>query len=39
MASEMQLQLVAGLLRRGKALDRLSGALTLLALVLTLIHI
>ncbi len=36
MASEMQLQLVAGLLRQGKALDRLSGALTLLALVIGL---
>ncbi|SHL45756.1 hypothetical protein [Phytopseudomonas punonensis] len=36
MASEMQLQLVAGLLRRGKSLDRLSGALTVLALVVGL---
>lgn len=36
MASEMQLQLVAGLLRRGKCLDRLSGALSLLALVIGL---
>lgn len=32
MASEMQLQLVASLLRRGRQLDRLSGGLTLLAL-------
>lgn len=36
MASEMQLHLVAGLLRRGKPLDRLSGVLTLLALVIGL---
>ncbi|WP_070884854.1 hypothetical protein [Pseudomonas argentinensis] len=36
MGSEMQLQLVAGLLRRGKSLDRLSGALTLLALLIGL---
>lgn len=36
MADEMQLQLVAGLLRRGKSLDRLSSALTLLALVIGL---
>ncbi|SDH25332.1 hypothetical protein SAMN05216588_103345 [Pseudomonas flavescens] len=36
MASEMHLQLIAGLLRRGKALDRLSSALTLLALVIGL---
>nr|WP_312971687.1 hypothetical protein [Pseudomonas sp.] len=36
MASEMQLQLVAGLLRRGKSLDRLSGALSVLALVVGL---
>lgn len=32
MASEMQLALVAGLLRRGRGLDLLSNALTLLAL-------
>ena len=32
MASEMQLTLVAGLLRRGRGLDLLSNALTLLAL-------
>ena len=32
MASEMQLALVASLLRRGRGLDLLSGALTLLAL-------
>ncbi|HSX71071.1 MAG TPA: hypothetical protein VLF16_09065, partial [Pseudomonas sp.] len=32
MASEMQLSLVAGLLRRGRGLDLLSNALTLLAL-------
>lgn len=32
MASEMQLALVAGLLRRGRSLDLLSGAVTLLAL-------
>jgi hypothetical protein len=32
MASEMQLALVAGLLRRGRGLDLLSGAITLLAL-------
>ena len=32
MASEMQLTLVAGLLRRGRGLDLLSSALTLLAL-------
>lgn len=36
MASEMQLQLVAGLLRRGKSLDRLSSGLTLLALIIGL---
>lgn len=36
MASEMQLRLVAGLLRRGRSLDHLSGALTLLALVIGL---
>lgn len=36
MASEMQLRLVAGLLRRGKSLDRLSGGLTLLALIIGL---
>ena len=39
MASEMQLTLVAGLLRRGRGLDLLSNALTLLALALSLIHI
>jgi hypothetical protein len=32
MASEMQLALIAGLLRRGRGLDLLSNALTLLAL-------
>lgn len=36
MASEMQLQLVAGLLRRGKSLDRLSSGLSLLALIIGL---
>lgn len=36
MASEMQLQLIAGLLRRGRSLDRLSSGLTLLALVIGL---
>ncbi|UCJ17628.1 hypothetical protein K5Q02_04400 [Pseudomonas sp. MM211] len=36
MASEMHLQLVAGLLRRGKAIDHLSSALTLLALIIGL---
>lgn len=36
MASEMHLHLIAGLLRRGKTIDRLSSALTLLALVIGL---
>lgn len=36
MASELQLQLVAGLLRRGRQLDRLSDGLTLLALAIGL---
>lgn len=36
MATEMQLQLVASLLRRGRMLDQLSTGLTLLALVLGL---
>lgn len=36
MATDMQLHLVATLLRRGVAIDRLSGALTLLALVIGL---
>lgn len=36
MATEMQLHLVAGLLRRGRSLDRLSSGLTLLALVIGL---
>lgn len=36
MATEMQLQLVASLLRRGRLLDQLSSGLTLLALALGL---
>ncbi|MWV14793.1 hypothetical protein F3I16_01940 [Pseudomonas sp. L-22-4S-12] len=36
MASELQLQLVASLLRRGRLLDQLSGGLTLLALAIGL---
>lgn len=36
MATDMQLQLVAGLLRRGRLLDQLSTGLTLLALALGL---
>ncbi len=36
MTDEMHLQLIAGLLRRGKALDRFSSALTLIALVIGL---
>lgn len=36
MATEMQLHLVAGLLRRGRSLDRLSSGLTLLTLVIGL---
>lgn len=36
MASEMHLRLIAAMLRRGKALDRASSALSLLALVIGL---
>ncbi len=36
MASEMHLRLIAAMLRRGKALDRVSSALSLLALVIGL---
>ena len=36
MVTELHLQLVAGLLRRGKALDQLSSALTLLGLLAAL---